>query len=50
MYKSFDLTSLFMEVNLDYGRCMNKIIFDQYLSDFHNQDDFIFPKNLKPQY
>ena len=49
MYKHFDLTSLFMEINLDYGRCMNKIIFDKYLADRNNYDDFIFPKSLKPQ-
>lgn len=45
--KDKDTTSLIMEVNQDYERTMNKIIFDRYLETTTELDDQeLYPKNL----
>lgn len=40
-----ETTSLTLEVNSDFGRTMNKIIFDKYLEE--NRDDESYPSYLQ---
>ena len=47
--KGAEVTPLLIEINNDYARTMNKIIFDKYLEDnSHNQDE-IYPKIRLPK-
>ena len=41
-----ETTPLIIEINHDYSRTMNKIIFDKYLEDNNEISDQMFPKNL----
>ena len=43
--EDLDTTALIADVNLDFSRTMNKIIFDQFLEN--SQDSEYFPKHLK---
>ena len=37
-FAKVNLSHLIMEANQDYGRCMNKIIFDHYLKETDKED------------
>jgi len=41
-----ETTALIMEVNNDYLRTMNKIIFDKYLEEAIKEEDELFPHKL----
>jgi dynein heavy chain len=41
-----ETTGLIMEVNNDYLRTMNKIIFDTYLEESIKEEDELYPHNL----
>ncbi len=41
-----EITGLIIEVNNDYCRTMNKIIFDKYLDENTDLNDELYPKNL----
>lgn len=46
-----ETTSLTLEVNADFGRTMNKIIFDKYLleRDSYDEEKFEWELNLPPE-
>lgn len=44
-----ETTPLIIEVNNDYARTMNKIIFDKYLIDNSPVSDDIYPHLILPQ-
>jgi dynein heavy chain len=44
--ESLETTALIIEVNNDYARTMNKIIFERYLDETNELDDPHFPKHL----
>ena len=41
-----ETTQLIMEVNNDYCRTMNKIIFNKYMEDVDPNEDDLYPKEL----
>ena len=44
-----EVTNLLTEINNDYARTMNKIIFDKYLEDNSYNQDEIYPKIRLPK-
>lgn len=44
--ESVETTQLLMEVNYDYLRTMNKIIFDRYLEETLKEEDDLYPHHL----
>jgi len=44
--EQMETTALIIEVNNDYARTMNKIIFDRYLEENNDIDDPRYPKHL----
>ena len=43
-----ETTPLIIEINNDYARTMNKIIFDKYLEDNSHLQDEIYPRIRLP--
>jgi dynein heavy chain, axonemal len=46
MLEGMETTPLIMEVNNDYCRTMNKIIFNKYMEEADPNEDDLYPKNL----
>ena len=44
--ETLETTALIIEVNNDYSRTMNKIIFDKYLEEQNELTDPLYPKHL----
>lgn len=42
-----ETTPLIIEINQDYARTMNKIIFDKYIEENTELDDDLYPKHLQ---
>lgn len=45
--ETVETTGLIMEVNNDYLRTMNKIIFDRFLEEAEKEEDELFPHHLQ---
>lgn len=46
LLENMDTTQLIIEVNNDYCRTMNRIIFNKYMEDTDPAEDDLFPKSL----